>query len=131
MVVMAARVGDGGLGVVDHVIAPSEPTRSSLVVLHTRVTVAPSVLAICTAAVPTPPEAPITRTCWPALWRPRSRSACRAVMADTGMAAACSKLRFVGIRASLSGCAGAYSANAALLVPYTASPGWGSVTLAP
>ena len=51
--------------------------------------------------------------------------------ADTGTAAACSKLRFAGIGASLSGCAGAYSANAALLVPYTASPGWRSVTFAP
>ena len=57
----------------------------------------------------------MTRTCWPAWRRPWSRSACRAVTADTGTAAACSKLRFAGIRASLSGRASAYSANAALL----------------
>ena len=51
--------------------------------------------------------------------------------AETGTAAACSKLRFAGIRASLSGSVEAYSANEALHVPNTASPGSSPVTFAP
>ena len=42
--------------------APIERTRSTFLVLHTPVTSAPSALAICTANVPTPPDAPLIRT---------------------------------------------------------------------
>jgi hypothetical protein len=35
-------------------------------VLHTAVTSAPNDLAICTANVPTPPDAPLINTRWPA-----------------------------------------------------------------
>src|SRR5215218_980082 len=51
--------------------APSERTRSALPPLHTPVTSAPSDLASCTAKLPTPPEAPMTRTrcpCWTRPW---------------------------------------------------------------
>src|SRR5919107_270400 len=73
--------------------APIDRTRSTFAVLHTPVTCAPNALAICTPNVPTPPDAPTTSTRWPAWTRPRSRRACRAVTADTGTAAACSKVR--------------------------------------
>src|SRR5712691_2459280 len=42
--------------------APSDRTSSTLRVPHTPVTSAPSNLAIWTAMVPTPPEAPLIRT---------------------------------------------------------------------
>src|SRR3954454_19312316 len=48
--------------------APSDRTRSSFCVLDTPVTFAPRAFAICTAKVPTPPDAPTTRTCWPAFY---------------------------------------------------------------
>src|SRR5215203_3202909 len=40
-------------------------TISTFVVLHTPVTFAPNALAICTAQVPTPPEAPMISTSYP------------------------------------------------------------------
>ena len=43
--------------------------------------------------------------------RPWSRTACRAVSPEMGTAAACSKVRFAGLRASLSARRGAYSAK--------------------
>ena len=43
-------------------------------------TVAPSARAICTAKVPTPPEASLTRTFWPGLSWPASRRPSSAVM---------------------------------------------------
>src|SRR5258708_31217446 len=45
---------------------------STFLVLHTAVTSAPNDLAIWTAKVPTPPDAPSTRTLWPRWIRPRS-----------------------------------------------------------
>src|SRR6478735_369465 len=62
--------------------APSERTMSTLSVLHTPVTSAPEDLAICTANVPTPPDAPMINTCCPGRTRPPSRTACRAVRAE-------------------------------------------------
>ena len=59
--------------------APIDRTRSTFVVLHTPVTCAPKALAICTANVPTPPDAPTISTCCPGRTRPASRSAWRAV----------------------------------------------------
>src|SRR3954454_3719896 len=76
--------------------APSERTRSTLLVLHTPVTSAPSALAICTANVPTPPEAPTISTLCPGCTRPRSRRPCRAVTAEMEAAVACSKVRVNG-----------------------------------
>src|SRR5688572_3262711 len=77
--------------------APSERTRSTLPALHTPVTFAPNALAICTAKVPTPPEAPTISTVCPGSSRPRSRRPCRAVTAEMGAAAACSKVRLAGL----------------------------------
>jgi len=57
-------------------------------------------LAICTAKVPTPPEAPMIRTCWPG-WTPPARRPCSAVTAASGTAAACSKVRLPGLGARL------------------------------
>jgi hypothetical protein len=70
---------------------------SAFAVLHTPVTCAPNALAICTANVPTPPDAPLIRTLCPAWIRPLSRSACKAVKPATGTAAACSKVRLAGL----------------------------------
>src|SRR5436305_13858098 len=81
--------------------APTDRTRSTLRVLHTPVTLAPKALAICTANVPTPPDAPVTSTVCPGCTLAISRSACRAVKADTGIAAACSMLRLTGFGAKI------------------------------
>src|SRR5687768_11260091 len=64
--------------------APRDRTISTFAVLHTPVTCAPNALAICTANVPTPPEAPMTSTLCPRLTCARSRTACRAVRAEIG-----------------------------------------------
>ena len=61
--------------------APIEATVSTFAVLHTPVTSAPNALAICTANVPTPPDAPLTSTLCPGWTCPLSRSACNAVTA--------------------------------------------------
>jgi hypothetical protein len=45
--------------------APIERTMSRFRELHTPVASAPKALEICTAKVPTPPEAPRIRTAWP------------------------------------------------------------------
>src|SRR5437899_1119246 len=65
-------------------------TMSTFRVLQTPVTSAPSAFAICTANVPTPPDAPMTRTVCPGRSSPLSRSPCSAVIAARGTAAACS-----------------------------------------
>ena len=96
---------------------------SSFAVLHTPVTSASNALAICTAKVPTPPDAPTISTLCPAWTRPWSRTACRAVSPEIGTAAACSKDRFAGLGASLSVPTAAYSANEPAPMPNTASPG--------
>src|SRR5829696_417601 len=79
-----------------------ERTISIFSVLHTQVTCAPSALAICTAKVPTPPEAPMSSTSCPGRTFPWSRKACRAVEPMMATTAACSKVRFAGLGASLS-----------------------------
>ena len=94
-----------------------ERTRSVLAVLHTPVTSAPKALAIWTAKVPTPPEAPMISTFCPGSTRAWSRTACRAVSAETGTAAACSKERFAGLGASLLARARAYGAKEPSQVP--------------
>ena len=63
---------------------------------------------------------------WPTSVSPRS-----AVIPETGTAAACSKVRFDGLRASLLSRAAANSANEPLLTPNTSSPGWKRVTSLP
>src|SRR6266699_2599101 len=65
--------------------APSDRTSSTWPAPHTPVTSAPSALAIWTAMVPTPPEAPLIRTRVPAPTCATSRMATRAaspVMTD-------------------------------------------------
>ena len=99
--------------------------------LHTAVTSAPSAFAICTANVPTPPAAPLTRTCCPGSRRPWSRSAWRAVQPAMGTAAACSKVTSGGFTAKSSSVPRTYSAKAPPLEPNTSSPGRSCVTLAP
>ena len=76
--------------------APIERTSSTFRVLVTPVTSAPKALAICTANVPTPPDAPLMRTFWPGWTWPWSRSSWSAVVAETPTAAACSKVRLAG-----------------------------------
>ena len=85
--------------------------------LHTPVTSAPEALAICTANVPTPPDAPMIRTFCPACTCAWSRTACRAVSAETGTAAACSKDRLTGLGASLLARVRAYGAKEPSQVP--------------
>ena len=66
-------------------------------------------------------RAPMTSTRSPA-FTPPARTACRAVIADTGTAAASSTERFAGRRASRVIGTTASSANEPRAVPYTASP---------
>src|SRR4030065_379787 len=61
---------------------------STFLVLHTPVTSAPSAFAICTANVPTPPDAPLIRTFCTGRTCPLSRRPWRAVTAGPGAAAA-------------------------------------------
>ena len=70
--------------------------------LVTAVTSAPAALASWTAKLPTPPEAPLIRTCWPGWmspWRPRPW---RAVVATIGTAAASSNDNLAGFDATTS-----------------------------
>ena len=99
--------------------------------LATAVTSAPSALAIWTANVPMPPEAPLTRTVWPARTLPWSRMAWRATRPAIGTVAACSKVRLAGFRASSSSDAAAYSAYEPVDAPKTSSPGLNRVTALP
>src|SRR6266851_2880834 len=91
--------------------APIDRAVSTFLVLHTAVTSAPNDLAIWTANVPTPPDAPSTRTLWPGWMRPLSRRPSRAVIAAIGTAAASSNELLAGFSANLSSRAHAYSAN--------------------
>ena len=101
-------------------------------VLQTPVTSAPSAFAICTANVPTPPAAPLTRTRCPASSRPLSRRAWSAVTPASGIAAACSNVRPAGFAArTFFGPAHTYSASAPAFAPNTSSPGWNAVTFSP
>ncbi len=106
-------------------------TASSLAVLATPVTVAPSAVASCTANEPTPPDAPITSTRWPGSTRPTVVRAWSAVMPEIAETAACSKLTFSGLCASFDSLAEAYSAKVPLPMPNTSSPTAKRVTSAP
>src|SRR5918993_2421480 len=111
--------------------APSEATRSRFLVLHTPVTSAPNALAIWTAKVPTPPDAPLISTCCPGWIRPLSRSPCRAVSPATGTAAACSNDTLAGFSTSASSGTVTYSAKVPVPAPNTSSPGSRRVTFPP
>lgn len=74
---------------------------------------------ICTANVPTPPEAPLIKTRWPACTFRASRSPWRAAGAAVGTAAACSNERFAGFAANAFSVADAYSASVPLQAPNT------------
>jgi hypothetical protein len=109
-------------------------TRSTFAALHTPVTSAPRALAICTANVPTPPEAPMISTRCPGCTFPASRTATSAVGPEMGTAAACSNVTFAGLGTSLFALATAYSAKAPSDIsttPTTSSPGRKPVTPAP
>ncbi len=106
-------------------------TSSTLPALQTPVTSAPKAFAICTANVPTPPDAPMIRTVCPGWTRPWSRRPWSAVHPASGIAAACSKVRLAGFRTKWSSRAQAYSASAPWHQPNTASPGWSAVTSVP
>src|SRR3979490_76424 len=91
--------------------APIDRAVSTFLVLHTAVTSAPNDLAIWTANVPTPPDAPSTRTLWPGWMRPLSRRPRRAVIAAIGTAAASSNELLGWHQRQLISIAHAYSAN--------------------
>src|SRR6266540_3147789 len=88
-------------------------------------------MSSCTAYVPTPPEAPLIRTFWPGCTFPWSRSACSAVIAAIGTAAASSNDTFAGFGARRASRATAYSAQAPGATPSTSSPGRKSSTALP
>src|SRR5690348_7286644 len=111
--------------------APRERTRFAFRELHTPVTSAPNDLAICTAKVPTPPDAPLIRTFWPGWTFARSRRACRAVRAATGKEAACWNVNWLGILANARSNGQAYSAREPRQVPNASSPGLNWVTFLP
>src|ERR1039457_7086314 len=77
-----------------------ERTRSKFLVLQTPVTSVPKDLAICTAKVPTPPDAPLIRTFCPGLICPLLRRPCRAVVAAKGTAAASPNDKLTGFKAN-------------------------------
>ena len=70
-------------------------------------------------------------TFWPGRTFPWSRRPCRAVKPEMATTAACSKVRFAGLGASLFSGARAYSAYEPLPMPNTSSPGWNLVTSLP
>src|SRR4051812_7747336 len=111
--------------------APSEPTRSTFLVLQTPVTSAPNDFAICTPNVPTPPDAPLMRTFCPGATCAPSRSACKAVDAATAIVPACSNVTPSGLIANALAGVHAYSDHAPRHAPKTASPGLNSLTLPP
>ena len=71
------------------------------------------------------------RTCWPGRIPALSRRPCSAVMPAMGADAACSQVRFSGLRARVEGDAQANSAKEPVAVPKTGSPGLKLVTLEP
>ena len=91
-----------------------------------------NVTGVCSTKVPTPPEAPFTRTFCPARRCPWSRSPWSAVMAAIATAAACSWLMLAGLNATARPSRTAtYSASAPNRPPKTSSPGLNRVTLLP
>ena len=99
--------------------------------LLTPVTSAPNAFAIWTAKLPTPPDAPMTSTFWPAATRPWSRTACSAVVAEIDRAAAWTAVRPAGRGATFFAFATAYSAKVPSPTPNTSSPGRTAVTPSP
>ena len=73
----------------------------------------------------------MTSTRWPACRRPTSVRPRSAVRPETGIAAACSKVRPAGLWASLSSRAAVNCANEPRPMPNTSSPGAKRVTPAP
>ena len=101
---------------------------------HTPVTSAPSTLAIWTAMVPTPPEAPLTRTRVPAPTCATSRMATSAASPVITDAAASVNVSPAGFPASWAAGTTTYWANAparSQVDPSTSSPGTRSVTRPP
>ena len=113
------------LGVVDDVVGPDRRGPAPRSSCWSRpVTSAPNAFAICTANVPTPPDAPLIEDLLPGLEMPLSRRSWRAVVADTPTAAACSKVRLAGLVDEAGPrLADAYSAKAPVHQPNTSSPG--------
>ena len=73
----------------------------------------------------------MTSTFWPAATRPWSRTACSAVVAEIGRAAAWTAVRPAGRGATFFSLATAYSANVPSPMPNTSSPGRTVVTPSP
>ena len=70
------------LGVIKNMVCAKRSAVSTFLVLHTAVTSAPKALAICTANVPTPPDAPSIKNlaAWPdpsLVAKTLQRGACR------------------------------------------------------
>src|SRR5882757_8489219 len=100
-----------------------EATISTFLVLQTPVTSAPNDLAICTANVPTPPDAPLIRIFCPASTCPVSRRPCNETSA-VGIDAACSKVTLRGFETiAPADLTQMYSARQPALTPKTSSPG--------
>ena len=79
-------------------VAPSDCTSATLVVLVTPVTSAPRCLPSCTMAVPTAPDAPTTRSVSPDLTRALRRKS-SAVVPPNESDAASSRVRLAGLSA--------------------------------
>ena len=103
--------------------APSVRTRSTFFVLHTPVTFAPSDLAICTANVPTPPDAPLISDPLPRLHlRRRPAGPSGRCSPASGTAAACSNVRLAGLASPRSPAPDVLGERSGAS-PYTSSPG--------
>ena len=99
--------------------------------LHTPVTSAPNDFAICTANVPTPPDAPLIRIFCPGCAFALSRTACNAVSPAISTEPACSNVMLAGFRATPFSETETYSAKAPVFQPNTSSPGLNCVTFFP
>jgi hypothetical protein len=94
-------------------------------VLHAPVTSAPRWRAIWTAQLPTPPEAPMTRTRCPGFTAPKSRMNMSAELPPKGMAAASSCDNDAGFRAIAPD---AFTATSSACAPRPVAPNTASPT---
>ena len=112
--------------------APRARTRSTFAVLHTPVTSAPNAFAICTAKLPTPPDAPMISTFSPGLDAPVVADGLQRGEPGDGDGGRLleGEVRRLRRRACRLGRA-AYSAKVPSPMPNTSSPGAKPVTSAP
>ncbi len=130
-VVAAGAVRRVLAGVVDDLVRAEERTMSVPAVLQTPVTCVPKALASWTAKLPTPPDAPMTRTRWPGPHASGVPQGLQGGTPGTGYRSHRREVQAGRLRRERSCLAHAYSAKAPSQVPYTSSPGRKRLTSGP